>query len=490
MPSFIKRLSLRNSFQQRQSIHQDRRRTIRAIPFFQDFKIAIIGDECVGKSNIAMRCAGKETFVPEHEPTIEDEYNCKVQFMFRLPAPLVEEIVSNGGEGDSNELMRSNPKGDIYGYKQLAHDLELIPMELRNYMKLDNTLLSIIQQKREKEEEMKKALEEKQKKMFSLFKKKSTTSDSPQKSSHEHAGNNQSGEDGDFGRVITEEEDIDDYVDELLSDVVYNFEQDIICRVTIVDTSGRSEVRKEATDLSSVDGYMLVFDMNNKASFAKIQNYIDECKFAYYENPARKHSDAAASHSSSSARLSSASNNSSATMNSTSSASAASSNVNSSKPSTIDNPPMVLIMSKCDQKPSALKTINAEYGYALGDTHHFPFFVTSACENLNIQEALEGLLSEIIKKNIEEGVYETQNKSMPTPLPSADETLSKTNSRNFKFENQNISISSNASDYTPELLTFSVGNGVVPQSPPEKKIVRQSVSATLRKYVVQQFKKK
>lgn len=151
---------MRYSLQQklnRQSLQQDRRKTIRAIPFFHEFRIALIGDSNVGKSNLAMKLVGKDSFAVEHEETIEDEYVHKLQFTFRLPA-----------------ILEDGSSCDCYGHKQMAQDIETIPMELREHMKLDASLIAIRQAKEEQKQnsEATNNTLEKTRKKFSIFKKK------------------------------------------------------------------------------------------------------------------------------------------------------------------------------------------------------------------------------------------------------------------------------------------------------------------------------
>ncbi|KAG2389284.1 hypothetical protein C9374_013844 [Naegleria lovaniensis] len=543
MPNLIQRFSLRHSLQQRQSIQQDRRRTIRGIPFFHDFKIAILGAESVGKSCIAQRCVGKEQVPLDHEPTIEDEYVTKVQFTFRMPAPPSQESTSNLTSLSNNGVpIKENPKGDIYGYKQMAHDLEIIPQELRDFMKLDDTLLSIKQQKDELQAEQEEKQKQSKSRKFSFFKKRkdsttaspsgnssihhshltaahSPTSASPNQDLMEqlHHGSNHHLEisHSPGKHVGTELNNHSENVDiaavhpfhSLISDISYTFEQDVICRVTIVDTSGQSVTRKQVSDLSGMDGFMLVFDMNDKSSFAQLQILIEECKTAYFKNGSELDSNGASS------RRDSVT--SGISTDTTGASSTSSSYVLPPDPTLFPPafPPMVIVMNKIDEPLSHAKTVNAEYGYTLGESSHCPFYVVSAIENWNIQESFEALLSEIIKRNIEEGKYESNTSHKNVISTSTTSTAQ-------IFVNPNISISSVSTNTTTsnssignqarnfQLPSLSVGAGndaqqnlseeefgvmlsssIMMNNAPQKQLVRQSVSATLRKYVKKQFKK-
>lgn len=474
---------------------------------------------------------GKEQVPIEHEPTIEDEYVTKIQFTFRMPAPPPFQ------EAENDIPIKENPKGDIYGYKQMAHDLEIIPQELRDFMKLDDTLLSIKQQKDELQAEKEKQKQSKTRK-FSFFKKRkdSTTSQSNVNSpnhhhstthstQHHHSAhspnnsvihdlmehlnhgllNNSHAVDTSAKHVtVVEQPQLNDSENQediatlhpfhsLISDISYSFEQDVICRVTIVDTSGQSATRKQVSNLSEMDGFMLVFDMNDKSSFAQLQVLIEECKTAYFKSGLDLDSNGG-----SSSRRDSVTSGISTDTTGTSSTS---SYVLPPDPTLFPEfPPMVIVMNKIDEPLSHSKTVNAEYGYTLGENSHCPFYVVSATENWNIQECFEALLSEIIKRNIEEGRYDSKSSSTNGATTSTGTQI---------FVNPNISISSTSTTSSignqpsgrPRnmvLPSLSIGNEIfseeellrVQSSHSQKQLVRQSVSATLRKYVKKQFLKK
>ncbi|KAL9650294.1 hypothetical protein ABK040_014948 [Willaertia magna] len=373
MSSFIKRISLRNSVQQRQSIHQDRRKTTKGVPLFQNIRIAIVGDAKVGKSSLAMQYC-KETFVEEYEQTIEDEYTVKKQFVFRLPMP---------EEGDPHN-------GDIFGYKQMELEFDKIPTNLQEQLKVTLTAL-----KEQKEEKVENNSKEKTSKLKAFFSRKKQSSNSTSTSS--------------TNNTETNENENSDYL----------IEQQVICTLTVVDTSGDERTRKEVSKLGeNIDGFLVVYDMTNKASFVHLQQYVEEITKCYFGE------DDLAS------VLNQPLNHKSISLSNT--------DLNQLMNLKV-YPPMVLAMNKSDSySTSNHQQVHAEYGYTFGETYKVPFYVTSAKERLNIDECFESLISEIIKRKIEEGSYETET----------------------------------------------------PMTREEEKLARQSISATLRQYVSKQIKKK
>ncbi|KAL9880186.1 ras-related protein Rab-27A [Glossina fuscipes] len=111
------------------------------------------------------------------------------------------------------------------------------------------------------------------------------------------------------------------------------------------DTAGQERFRSLTTAFyRDAMGFLLMFDLTNEKSFLEITNWLEQLRMHAYS----------------------------------------------------DNPDIVLCGNKCDLE--ATRVISIEQGQALANRYQLPYIEASACTGLNVKQAIELLLSQVMER--------------------------------------------------------------------------------------------